>query len=246
MRMIHRAGLLTSFTIPTFVELFSTVQNVSAYGTSADTTNIRTFARAANMKDGQTWYAIYTVGSCSEISRLDMQAETMTKTTLATRAPANHVRYTTSLGEDLNSLVTDDEVWACNMTMLRFMYPPQIIDYMWQNCRYVTGTYYNSSTPTNDNADLRLVKQTYTDADGVYFTAFRDWPEGGTSRTAWAVVKASTPLTIVKGSMSGGWLTHSLLRQYTDNGVQYLVPTTDEVNTATVRNYTLKRFVETW
>lgn len=254
MRMMHRAALLNSYSIPLFSTLFGRVSWARQGGRSSATEGAITFTPSFEGVNDPTWYLFFAAGSCLEISRVDVSSGVMTKTRLKAFVPEGDPVFLSELNQAGTSIVSDS-VYSGNMTLLSFSYySPETIDKMFQNCTVGTLLSYYDSALTDAAGDLRVVTSRITSKSGVVLASYRDVPSGGTAGSVFCVASTGTPTSPAENIYTEGSNTYgsslSFLQEITTSGVSYIIPRRHDVSasiqTARVRSYTLKYLKENW
>lgn len=236
--------------IPTFTELFNDVATFSINSRNSSTSGTFNHNRPSSATQGQTWFYIYCVGSCMQISRVEMTDSThMSIKEVAIHS--NGTEYRVGLNTGLVNIQSTSSVYACEGVYIRFAtYDADTIEYMFANGIYNTIKYYYSATLTDSttaDSSCRVTQDTFNNyTSGICFVAYYSNQD---SNNVWSVVDGHTPTTLIKGAYGSSWWTKSPIYGYTSGSTAFYRPirtNQTSTNAPYTRTLTWKHIKENW
>lgn len=259
MRMSRRMGLFGGGKLPTFVQLFSTINSQSSGGANSPSASTRVKS-APSISTGSPWYYFFFVGSSLEIARIDLGGDGKYRKTQLSLTASSGAEQTFSLNESTGLASSNNELYGCFYLCLHFdsTYSPAVIDRMMRNGLKDWPKYYYSSTE-GSYTNLRVAKSLVADYTGACLAAFSgsstsilDVSEDYTNSDNWSISDWSDPLTPIVAYQGNSTLNRTVIRQasagiYPDGPLYVYTPTVNGTSaTCYTHNYSLFRLYEDW
>lgn len=239
--------------LPTFAELFNTIDGSADAGFNTDTA----YGLQGKMLSdyissvGDSWYVFFSVGSSLEIARVKRTGNTASsyqKTRLNLSAVNENSKQTFSL--NYNSPRSDNTLYSGVYIYLHFdeTYPIATIDEVFSAATVTSPKYYYGSTEQSSHP---LQKSSTADYTGACLVAFC----GATSANAagayqsdnWSISDWSAPLVPIYSCKDNNVIDRTVIKERVVSSVPSYTPTiTGGDESVYTRSYSLFRLQETW
>lgn len=246
MRMSRRMGLYGG-KLPTFAELFRTIDNSAYGGVNSSTAAILSHSMGQITTVGDPWIYFFCVGSSLEISHIEKTNNGFTKESLSLTAASGETAQGTTITS--NGLISNNSLYAGFFLGLHFngTYLTSIIDAMFRAATVTSPKYYYSSEQQSSHL---LLKDYTTDYTGACLAAFRAATSAsGTNSNNWSISDWTDPLVPIFARQDGTVLDRTVIKErvVATTGNYYYIPTITGSNESVyTRSYSLFKITETW